>query len=303
MTPRLNIIGAGKLGRTLAKLWHDIGAFEIGEIVNQSVQSAENAINFIGTGRAVEEIESMSCTDVYLISVPDDIIADCAQRLLNAGTIKRGSILFHCSGALPSTVLTPVWVSSDIADLQFASVHPMRSFAKPVNAAKNFKGTYCAIEGDSNAVQLLGPAFEKIGGKLFSVNTETKTLYHAACCITSNYLTALMEFAARCFERSSVESDQALRIMQPLAQGTLNDIFSLGPTLALTGPIERGDVATVQRQLQVMKQQGKDIAELFSQLSKATLELSKQKGSASEASLTQLNKLLQEFPRDLIDTD
>lgn len=298
MTRRINFIGAGKLGRTLAKLWHDQGVFEIGDIVNRSLQSATNATTFIGAGQAVDQIASMQSANVYLLSVPDDVISDCAHQLLKTDVVKPGSVIFHCSGALPSTVLIPAQSSLEKSNLHIASVHPMRSFADPKNAANNFAGTYCAIEGYPKAVQILTNAFEKIGGKLFSVNAANKTLYHAACCITSNYLTVLMEFAVQCFEQSGVERDQALRIMQPLAQGTVDDIFSLGTTAALTGPIERGDVETIKRQLQAIKQWGDNPAELYKLLSEVTVELSQKKGSASDDSLTQLADTLKKFPQD-----
>ncbi len=298
MTIRLNIIGAGKLGRTLAQLWHSHQVFDIGDITNQSMQSAVAAINFIGAGRATKNIESMHSADAYLISVPDDVIADCARELLTAGIVEAGNIIFHCSGALPSTVLVPEKSSLQTADLRFASVHPMRSFADPSNAVDNFTGTFCGIEGDANAVSVLSDVFEKIGGQMFSLDAENKTLYHAACCITSNYLTALMEFALRCFEKGGVEREQALRIMRPLAQGTMDNVFALGPTDALTGPIERGDVETVRQQLESVGQWSPKAAELYRLLSQATLELSRQKRSASETSLAQLATMLQTHPED-----
>ena len=298
MTPKINVIGAGKLGRTLTHLWFNQGVFEIGDVMNRSLQSTAAAIVFIGAGRAVENINSMQHADVYLLSVPDDAIANCAQRLLESGIVKQESIIFHCSGALPSTVLMPAELSKELSNIHFASVHPMRSFADLMNATENFAGTFCAIEGDSKAVQTLTDAFEKIGAQMFSVNAQNKTLYHAACCITSNYLTALMDFALQCFKQSGVQGDQAMRIMQPLAQGTLDNIFSLGPVGALTGPIERGDLETVRRQLECVVQWDAQAGEFYRLLSNAALELSRHKGSASEVSLAQLTELLEKFPQN-----
>src|SRR5437879_2633245 len=97
----LNIIGAGHVGGALGRLWHHSGTFELLGILNRSVESGQAAVSFIGTGTAVDRYAALPEADAYMIGSPDDAIASCASALADSRPL-NGSIVFHCSGSLPS---------------------------------------------------------------------------------------------------------------------------------------------------------------------------------------------------------
>src|SRR4051812_5855723 len=101
----LNIIGAGKLGKTLGYLLQHRNQFRIQNILNKTIASAKTAVDFIGAGDAMVEFASLQPADVYLIAVADDQIASVCERLVAEHTISQHAIVFHCSGALASTQL------------------------------------------------------------------------------------------------------------------------------------------------------------------------------------------------------
>jgi predicted short-subunit dehydrogenase-like oxidoreductase (DUF2520 family) len=242
----LNIIGCGRVGKTLARLWHDSGVFRIQDVMTRSEGSAVEAIDFIGAGRAVCHLNDFQAADVWMLAVPDRQIAITAAELaLMQGATKSPPVLaFHCSGALASTELQSL---SD-AGWQVASAHCLLSFARPEMAQLQFEGTPCALEGDAAALTELEPSFSRIGANCFSLAAENKLLYHAGAVFATNFLPVLQAVANQLWATSGVPTDVATQLSTTLLKNAVENIQTLGPAGALTGPAARGDVALVQRQ-------------------------------------------------------
>ena len=90
MKRKLDIIGAGKVGRSLARLWAQAGVFEIGCVVNQSIESSQAAVDFIGEGRPAERLSEIGPLDVLMISTSDRCIEECAQSVARKRNAFRG---------------------------------------------------------------------------------------------------------------------------------------------------------------------------------------------------------------------
>lgn len=284
----LNIIGAGRVGRTLAALWQRQGVFEIRGVMNRSAASALEAVVFIGAGVAAESLTALASADVWLLAVPDSQIVLAAESLASSGLLRTGDIVFHCSGALPSSELAAVQARGALV----ASVHPLKSFADAASAAQTFTGTYCVAEGDAAALKVLTPAFEAIGARMAAIDPQCKTVYHAASVMVCNYLTALMEAGLQCYERSGLPRGTATAMMEPLVRETLDNVFRLGTEKALTGPIARGDHGVVARQLASLRTADPRLAAVYRALGVMALELTRAKGEADAAALCALNNVL-----------
>ena len=282
----LNIIGCGRVGRTLGRLWAQSGAFAIGEAYDRSIAASESAIAFIGAGRAVPRVADMPRADAWMLTPPDDEIAVACTELAASGRLAAGIVAFHCSGALPSTVLA----SASGCGAFVASVHPLKSFADSAQACQTFAGTSCAMEGDAEALAVLGPAFQRIGATLQKIDAAAKTVYHAASAIVCNYLPALIEAGLRCFEQAGYERAVALRMVEPLVRETLDNVFRLGPVNALTGPIARGDDAVVARHLAALADPL--IASVYRELGRIAVQLAQHQGGASIDALEAIEQLL-----------
>ncbi len=96
-----------------------------------------------------------------MLAVNDDQILPVSEKLLRAGKLTPGDIVFHCSGALAAAQLAALRV----AGVHLASVHPVRSFADPQLVLQQFDGTFCSIEGDAQALAVLQPALQEIGAQ------------------------------------------------------------------------------------------------------------------------------------------
>ena len=244
MAPTLNIIGAGRLGRVLGRLFAASGAFVVQDVLTRSIDSALDAVGFIGAGRAVGGMHAVRRADAVMLAVGDDQIeAACAALAASAGVLD-GVLVFHCSGALSSAALQAAAGRGAFT----ASVHPVRSFADPQQVARDFAGTWCGVEGAARALALLLPALASIGARPVAIDADAKTVYHAASVFASNYLVTLLDAALRAYQAAGMPEQVARELARPLALETLDNVFRLGPRAALSGPIARGDFATVARQ-------------------------------------------------------
>lgn len=284
----LNIIGAGRVGRTLARLWHENGVFDIQHVLDRTPEGARAAIAFIGGGRQVHALEDMRAAAVWMLTPPDAKIVPCCEALSASGLLRSGDVVFHCSGSLASGEMA----GATRLGARVASVHPLKSFADAGVAAASFGGTCCAAEGDSHALAVLRAAFERIGARVTEIAPEQKTLYHAASVIACNYLVALLEISVQCYERAGIRREVALEMAQPLVRETVDNVFRMGTAAALTGPIARGDDAVVAKHLAVLGGWSPDIGDLYRQLGAVALEIARAQGEADPGALARIADLL-----------
>lgn len=289
----LNVIGAGRVGRTLAALWSRSRTFEVQDVLARTARSSRAAIAFIGSGRAASKLSGMRAAEVWLLATPDGAIPSCEKMIAARELLRPGDVVFHCSGTLSSSALR---AAAD-AGARVASVHPLKTFADPSDAVRTFEGTYCAIEGDRAALAVLRPAFRRIGAQLVTIDARRKVLYHAASVIVCNDLTALLEAGLRTYGKAGVTRAAALRMMESLVRETVDNVFRLGTARALTGPVARGDIETVRRHLEALEPFDARIASLYADLGKIAVELAAAQRSASASALALLKQAFDESPR------
>ncbi|MFC4929359.1 Rossmann-like and DUF2520 domain-containing protein [Massilia sp. GCM10023247] len=277
MAATLNIVGAGHVGRALGRLFCTKAVFEVQDVLTRSPASALEAVQFIGAGHAVAAHSALRPAAAWMLAVGDDQIAPVCAALAEAGLL-GGAVVFHCSGAKTSDELA----AASAVGAQVASVHPVRSFADPESVAASFGGTWCGTEGDPAALALLSPAFEAIGARLVAIDAAAKTVYHAASVFASNYLVTVLDAALRAYAAAGVPEAVARELARPLASETLDNVFRLGPAAALSGPVARGDVATVARQHAALQDWDAPSAALYGALVEATTALAarKRRGAA-----------------------
>jgi predicted short-subunit dehydrogenase-like oxidoreductase (DUF2520 family) len=284
----LNIVGPGRVGRTLGALWAQAGVFWIQDVAARSQRRARAAVAFIGAGRAVASLPDMQPADLWLVSTPDAQIGPVAQALASMEALREGDIVFHSSGALAAAVLDAV----KACGAHVASVHPLKSFADPSRARETFRGTYCVAEGDAAALAVLTPAYTRIGGQVTAIDARAKVLYHAASVVVCNDLVALMEAGLRCYEQAGLAREAALSMMEPLVRETVDNIFRLGTAKALTGPIARGDDTVVAGQMRALAGWDARIAAIYRELGAVAIELAQARGDIDAGAVERLRKAL-----------
>jgi predicted short-subunit dehydrogenase-like oxidoreductase (DUF2520 family) len=192
-------------------------------------------------------IPSRDDADVVLLCVPDTAIADVAR-----GLAPGPGWVGHTSGATPLKALDP-------HERRFG-LHPLQSFAR-ARSAEQLDGTYAAITAETEEAREVG--FELaglLGLRPFALAEEDRALYHAGAAIASNYLVTLHDAAAEIFEEVGAPPDG----LRPLMQGVIDSGFEL------TGPIARGDWATVDRHFEAIRARKPKLEPLYRVLAEAT---------------------------------
>lgn len=276
----LNVIGAGRVGRTLAKRFQQAGVCRVQDLCSRDPVRAADAVAFIGAGQAVTTQAAIRPAQLWMLSVPDTVIEPVAAGLASVigAAVAAGvtpPIVFHCSGYWPASALEPLrrlgWSA--------ASVHPVRSFADPAIAVAAFDDTPCGLEGDEAALAVLTPLFEAINGRCFQVPGERKALYHAAAVFASNFTVVLQSLAHDAWRDAGVPEEMAWRIQASLVRGTIDNVFQLGPAAAITGPAARGDTAVVRHQGEVVAGWHPEAGQVYRDLSALAARLARQRST------------------------
>ena len=268
----LTVVGGGHVGRVLGRLFSAAGVFAVQDVLARSADSAAQAVAFIGAGMPVTGKGAMRPADIFMLTVTDDQIVPACEALAAAVPL-RGAVVFHCSGALASDRLQ----AARAAGAYVASVHPIRSFADVDAVAAGFAGTFCGVEGDQPALDVLLPALAAIGAKAVQIDPAAKTVYHAAAVFASNYLVTVIDAALRAYQAAGIPEAVARELARPLALESMENAFRLGAAPALTGPVARGDMATVLRQQDAVMAWDAETGQLDRALVPPTIALAERK--------------------------
>jgi predicted short-subunit dehydrogenase-like oxidoreductase (DUF2520 family) len=184
--------------------------------------------------------------DVVLLCVPDGTIPDVA-RCLAPGQAWVG----HVSGATPLAALEP-------HERRF-SLHPLQTFDRSGDPSQ-LDGAWAAVTGETEeAVAVARELTEKLGLRPFELADADRTLYHAGAVFASNYLVTL--------QRAAVRLGVPAEGLVPLMRGTIDHGFEL------TGPIARGDWATVEAHKAAIRTEHPELENLYETLAEATVAL------------------------------
>jgi predicted short-subunit dehydrogenase-like oxidoreductase (DUF2520 family) len=242
--PAISIVGPGSLGSALALTLPSAG-YQVRYLAarGKTVRSSHLlALSRRIKARAVEMGKQLLDTEIVWITVPDDAIEGVARALARSQEWK-GKIVFHSSGALTSDKL----VSLRAKGARVASVHPMMSFVR--GAVPEIAGVAFAVEGDAAAVRAAKAIVEDLGGNAFVIKKQNKVLYHVFGSFASPLMIALMASLEQVALEAGIQKTNVKPTMMPLLWQTLRNYLKHDAASAFSGPLVRGDVATVRKHL------------------------------------------------------
>jgi predicted short-subunit dehydrogenase-like oxidoreductase (DUF2520 family) len=195
--------------------------------------------------------------------VPDGAIDSAAKSLAGRAQWK-GKVALHSSGALTSDELAALREGGAAV----ASAHPLMTFVR--GSRPSLAGVPFAIEGDSKAVRAARAIVERLHGRSFEISKEEKEAYHAWGMFASPLLTALLAAGERVALAAGVRRKAARERMLPILRQTLANYARLGAPGSFSGPIARGDAATVGKHLKVLLEVP-EVREIYVALAQAAL--------------------------------
>jgi predicted short-subunit dehydrogenase-like oxidoreductase (DUF2520 family) len=259
---RVGVVGAGRLGTALSAALRGAGVDLEGP-----------------AGRG----EVPRGCDAIVLCVPDAEIPAAAATVAGAAPL-----VGHTSGATPLSALAAAGAAA-------FGVHPLQTFPErpaseaaaagadfgPSAALAAFAGAGCAIAGSTAEALAFADGLARLLGMTpFEIDDEGRAAYHAAASVASNFVVTLLGAAERIAGGAGLAPDEARALLAPLVRRTVESLAELGPERALTGPIARGDHATVEAQRRAVQDAAPELLDLFDELVRRTRALAGQEVSA-----------------------
>jgi len=266
--PTVGIIGSGRAGVGLGLA---LGARGFDVRLHGRRKKAVPKPLALTVGPESEPPAWIAQAGVVLLAVKDDAITPIAGMLARASAIRAEQVVLHLSGSQGQEALAPL-VGSRAA---LGSFHPLQTISEPERAAERLKGTWVAVEGMPRAVQVAERLAQDLGMRAFRLPSQAKAIYHAGAVFASNYFVVVEAVAQRLLRHAGLSDREAWEALRPLVEGTLENLEHQQPIDALTGPVARGDEATVRRHLEALTS---DDAALYRVLGRAALELAQKRG-------------------------
>ena len=287
MKPSFAIVGCGKVGTALGIFLTGAG-YRAAGFTSKSLSSAKRVADIIQSDHFSDvPWEITRNADVVFITTPDGAITDTCNSIARNRGFANNAVVLHCSGALPSTILS----IAKKCGAFIGSMHPLQSFASADYDTNPFQGIIVSLEGEDYAVKMAKEIVTDLGGTSVSILTEAKTLYHASAVVASNYLVTLLDLAFRLIGAAGIAGRDAFDVLKPLIEGTLSNIEKAGIPEALTGPIVRGDVKTVEKHVEEIGLKTPELLDLYKTLGFYTIDIAKARGTISESSTQQLKRI------------
>jgi len=264
--PSIAIVGPGSLGSALAVSLRRAG-YRIREVVAGESRASRTKAKELAarTGsHAVTRKNAELDADIIWFCVPDREIGRAALNL-SAVTDWKGKMALHSSGVLGSEELDVLRGRGAAV----ASAHPLMTFVP--GSRPSLAGVPFALEGDPAAIRVVRGIVLALEGEAFSISKQKKAAYHAWGAFTSPLLVAAMVTAEEVARAAGIDRTTARRRARPILEQTLRNYVTLGPAGAFSGPLRRGDVATIAKHLQVLSKVP-GAREVYLVLAKAALQ-------------------------------
>lgn len=287
MKPSFAIVGCGRVGTALAKYLVEAGYHPHG-LASKSLSSAKRVADLIGSGGFTDIAwEATKKADIVFITTPDGTIKEACDGIAAKNGFSPGSVVLHCSGALTSTIL----LSAKECGASTCSMHPLQSFASTEYSHNPFSGIVTSVEGDEKATDAASLIAADLGSGCVTIRTDDKILYHASAVVASNYLVTLLDLSLNLIRQAGVPADDAFRGLKPLIEGTISNIERMGIRNALTGPVARGDIQTIENHLLEIGSKMPHLLQIYKTLGLHTVEIAKAKGTLTDPVIDRLKSL------------
>jgi predicted short-subunit dehydrogenase-like oxidoreductase (DUF2520 family) len=236
--------------------------WRVGPVVTRSVPASRAAVRAIGAGSPQAHLtRELFAADVILLATPDGALARVAKALAEAGGREcRGKVVLHTSGALDRGVLDPLARCGAAT----GSLHPMQTFSG--RGVPELRNVIFAVEGDRKAQHVARAVARSLGGVPVTIGGRSKPAYHAAGALVAGHALALVEAASHMLIEIGFTRRRALQTLLPLMRQMLDNFERLGPRAAWTGPIARGDYATIAKHGRALRRYPREFQQAYAAL-------------------------------------
>jgi predicted short-subunit dehydrogenase-like oxidoreductase (DUF2520 family) len=285
---KVAVLGAGRVGTAMAVLLARAG-HEIVAVSGRAATRERAARSLPGVPVLRDREVAGLGPDLILLGVPDDLLPDLVTTLVEAFGAQGGAggtRVAHVSGAVPLSVLDPLRT----VGARTLGLHPLQTIPDVDRAIEWIPDAAMAVAAHDGADAAFGEALAgDIGARPFRLAETDRPRYHAAAVMASNHLVVLTALAQELLEGVMPEPGEAVRVLQA---ATIENAANLGAGRALTGPAVRGDVGTVERNLQALADAAPAALPTYLALTRSALRLAADAGRLQEGSRIAVEEVL-----------
>ncbi|MDO5492420.1 MAG: DUF2520 domain-containing protein [Nesterenkonia sp.] len=282
----VGVVSAGRVGAVLGAALRAAGHQVVG--VHAVSEASRTRAEALLDGVPMLEVpEIFRRSELVLLAVPDDVLAEVASGAAEAGCIPAGQLIVHTSGRFGTEVLAP---ARDRGAIPLA-IHPAMTFTGLSMDLQRLSACSFAVTAAAPMLPIAQALVVEMGGDPVVVAESDRGLYHAALAHASNHLNTVAGQSAELLQSIGIE--QADRVLAPLMQASLDNALASGAG-ALTGPVARGDVGTVAHHVRVLAEAEAagtlpaDLRSAYTAMARATAQRAVDRGLISEATAAEL---------------
>lgn len=281
--PRIGFVGLGHVGQTLFHVIRD-HHYDVGVVYNRTSDIAISLTQDTGTIVAKSAEDLVSQCDLVILCVTDDAIEAVADQMLNADWTDKAIV--HVSGAKSIDALQSLMHKGAMV----GSLHPALPFADLPIARERIIGATFAIEYSHDFLRgWLVEIIYTLRGNILEIPKGKKAQYHLALAIASNYMVTLYAVAENLLAEFSQGEDAIYNALNTLMSATMENLIRQKIPMALTGPLVRGDVETIDAHLQTIRENPL-LLDTYINLARLSYPMLTARGT----DITQIDKLLEE---------
>ena len=281
----LGIIGAGAVGCALAQA---LSAANVA-LAGIGTRDPTRAMKLVDPGLVMTPTSVVNTARLIFLTVPDGAIVSVARQY----HWRADQWVIHCAGSQPAAVLV-----AGVSPAQAGAFHPLAAFTRPQPDLRPspdlLAGHVVALDGSPTLISALAALAERLGAHPLVVPPAARAAYHLAASLASNALVALIAEAVAVWQSANLDSELALPALLPLIASTQANLERAGLPAALTGPIARGDIATVSQHLAALDAAPAlaPIAAVYRALGVQAVTLARAQGRADPAALDTIERML-----------
>jgi predicted short-subunit dehydrogenase-like oxidoreductase (DUF2520 family) len=242
VSDRVFIVGAGRVGRGLARAFRASGSVQVVALHGRRASEETTSSGAYPDSLAEANVIVVAVRDAEIDGV-GAALAELQRR--KSGSIAHGAVVLHTSGtAEPASfaALRDVGVPA-------GTFHPLVPFSTPERGAQLLHDAWIGIDGDATACSAARRIAAAVGARTVNIPPGQKAAYHAAAVIASNFPVVLAAVAGRVLSDAGVATHTAERVVHSLMAMAVANLEHGGPAAVLTGPVVRGDTVTIEAHL------------------------------------------------------
>ena len=288
----VGIVGTGRVGAVMGRALREAGHAIVG-CTASSDASRDRASAMLPDVPILDVETVVERSELVLFTVPDDILPELVSGLAKLGKFNSGQIVAHCAGRYGTEVLEP----SGAIPL---ALHPSLSFTGTSIDLPRLRQATIAVTAPKPVLPIGQALVVEIGAEPVIVAPADRPLYHAAISHAANHTVVILSQALELL--TSVGLENPAQVLHSLVDASANNTLQSGPS-ALTGPVSRGDIGTVEAHLGALSefslaQEGVATRDTYVAMARATVARALTNGTISDAQATALLDLLQSSSAD-----